>query len=70
MNKVIKTIAKQAAMDAVRYANEHNISYQDAYNIMFADWVVRECMHINNSTEGQRGEIDLDVLYKDHFGMK
>lgn len=37
----------------------------------FAELIVQECMKINNQFIGHRiGEIDLDVVYKEHFGVK
>ena len=67
MNERIKELAKQAGWGATSdpYARQ-------AFDVnMFAKLVVEECMKINNQFIGHRiGEIDLDVVYREHFGVK
>jgi hypothetical protein len=37
----------------------------------FAELVIQECMKLNNMYVGSRvGEIDLNLIYKEHFGLK
>jgi hypothetical protein len=37
----------------------------------FAECLLKECMELNNQFVGRRiGEIDLDLVYKEHFGVK
>lgn len=37
----------------------------------FAELIVRECAKVNNQFIGRRiGEIDLDMVYKEHFGVE
>ncbi len=37
----------------------------------FAELIVRECSKVNNQYVGWRiGDIDLDMVYKEHFGVE
>lgn len=37
----------------------------------FAELIVKECSKVNNQFIGRRiGEIDLDLVYKEHFGVE
>ena len=37
----------------------------------FAELIVRECSKVNNQYVGRRiGDIDLDMVYKEHFGVE
>ena len=37
----------------------------------FAELIVQECAKVNNQFIGRRiGEIDLDMVYKEHFGVE
>lgn len=38
---------------------------------VFAGLIIRECAKVNNQFIGRRiGEIDLDMVYKEHFGVE
>lgn len=56
-------------------ANESGIGYlSNVHPDMvekFAELIVKECAKINNQFIGRRiGEIDLDMVYKEHFGVE
>ena len=49
--------------------NEVLIGYDEIEK--FAELIVQECAKVNNQFIGRRiGEIDLDMVYKEHFGVE
>ena len=45
--------------------------YTDTRDKIFAELIIKECSKLNDRFIGHRiGEIDLDVIYKDHFKIK
>ena len=47
----------------------HKQKVWDRY--LFAKLIIEECSKVNDECIGRRiGEIDLDMLYKEHFGIK
>jgi hypothetical protein len=67
MNERIKELAKEAA----REMNETGTYSEPKFQEKFAELIVRECSKINNQFNGYRiGEIDLDIVYKEHFGVE
>lgn len=67
MNERIRELEKQSYVDA----DVGDGVYQKFSTEKFAELIVRECMDLNNQFVGRRiGEIDLDVVYKEHFGVE
>ena len=65
MNERIRELAEQAgcSIDGMGYG-EGNIE-------KFAELIIQECSKVNNQFIGRRiGEIDLDMVYKEHFGVE
>ena len=78
MNERIKLLAEQAGLkwkaQPPHYTNTNNpidfpvSANRDLEN--FAELIVRECSKVNNQYVGWRiGDIDLDMVYKEHFGV-
>lgn len=68
MNERIRELIKQATNPDYDSddgpMNELNVE-------KFAELIVRECSKVNNQYLGWRiGDIDLDLVYKEHFGVK
>ena len=64
MNQQIKTLIEQATTE-----ESDGFKYFDKEK--FAELIVRECAKVNNQFLGHRiGEIDLDLVYKEHFGVE
>jgi hypothetical protein len=60
----IKELCKNAGLQPYYSGQEQSI-------LRFAKLIIMECSRINNEEVGRRiGEIDLDILYKDHFKIK
>lgn len=65
MHKRIKELAIKAGGGPSKWYNDSDVLEY------FAELIVRECMTINNQFVGHRiGEIDLDIVYKEHFGVE
>lgn len=78
MNKRIKELAEQANANKLSYAYyrgekkpENAVTLHSVDLEKFAQLIVQECAKVNNQFIGRRiGEIDLDMVYKEHFGVK
>lgn len=75
MNKRIRELALQAMTATTnKFSAGREWSadeWRDFYDTKFAELIVNECSKVNNQFIGRRiGEIDLDLVYKDHFGVK
>ena len=72
MNKKIKEL-RDRAQESYTYSdadgdNNRGIRLNEE---KFAKLVIEECMRLNNIYAGRRiGEIDLNLVYKEHFGLK
>jgi hypothetical protein len=68
MNERIQELVKQADKLSLRYANENNVNHVDAFNIVFAELIVRECaaMTRNLCPHGELAE----KAVKEHFGVE
>ena len=75
MNERIKQLAEQAwtmVSDEERARNElyEADTQRERRDQVFAELIVRECSKVNNQYVGWRiGDIDLDMVYKEHFGI-
>ena len=70
MNHRIRKIAEQVGYKPVQGAEFFN-SIEDIFYQKFAEAIIRECSKVNNQFIGHRiGEIDLDLVYKEHFGVE
>ena len=73
MNKRIQELAEQAEND-YRASVLGASMYKTPPDILmkkFAELIVRECSKVNNQYVGWRiGDIDLDMVYKEHFGVE
>ena len=68
MNKRIKELAEQAGIDLY---GDTGVEATQANLQELAELIVRECSKINDQFIGRRiGEIDLDIVYKEHFGVE
>lgn len=69
MSTIIKALQKKA-MQSYRYSdcdgdNNYGVELNE---LQFAKLIINECIKLNNQFIGHRiGEIDLEVIYKDHF---
>lgn len=84
MNKRIKELAVQADKLTVQYANENNVNCIDAFNIVFAELIVLECVEklketkkvelpFLQATNETIQELPLSVYItelKQHFGVE
>ena len=75
MNEQIQKLAEQAGAEIYGHKDFATICVngKDADDLMkkFAELIVRECAKVNNEFIGRRiGEIDLDMVYKEHFGVE
>ena len=69
MNKLLHELAEQATRKYDRLGDDIPFAQPDLE--VFAELIIRECMNVNNQFVGRRlGEIDLDVVYAEHFGVK
>lgn len=49
----------------------HKYEFDEIELEEFAQLIIRECMAVNAEFIGHRiGEIDLDIVYKEHFGIQ
>lgn len=46
MNEKIKQLAEQADKLSIQYANKNNVNHIDAFNIVFAELIVKKCANI------------------------
>ena len=71
MNKKLEELRNRAVEPYV-YSdadgdNNHGVKLNEE---KFAQLVIEECMRLNNMYVGHRvGEIDLSLIYKEHFGL-
>jgi len=72
MNKRIKYLVEQATTVVEGWSDENGTTrYYEFNKEKFAELIVRECSKLNNQFIGRRiGEIDLDMVYKEHFGVE
>ena len=72
MNERIRELAEQAT--TVEHGVIQPRTVATVYHFdkeKFAELIVRECSKVNNQYVGWRiGDIDLDMVYKEHFGVK
>ena len=65
MNKRIQELAEQADKLSVQYANKHNANCIDAFNIVFAELIVKECAElVEYNSKGAGRDI------REHFGVE
>jgi hypothetical protein len=75
MNERIKQLAEQADKLSIKYANENNVNHVDAFNIVFAELIVRECIGVVES-DGLDSPLAIDLFrikvneIKEHFGVE
>jgi hypothetical protein len=68
MNERIKELAEQAGIDLY---GDTGVEATQANLQELAELIVRECSKVNNQYVGWRiGDIDLDMVYKEHFGVE
>jgi len=69
MNERIKELALQANEEFIdQYSGAKYFVFNKE---KFAELLIKECSKINDQFIGRRiGEIDLDIVYKEHFGVK
>jgi hypothetical protein len=69
MSNRIEQLAEQCII--VKH-DSTGVSYEAGFDRKkFAELIVKECSKINDQFVGRRiGEIDLDIVYKEHFGVK
>ena len=72
MNERIKELALQATETFTTYFDGRgNVTETYFDKEKFAELIVRECSKVNDQFIGRRiGEIDLDLVYKEHFGVE
>lgn len=81
MNERIKELAQEAGESVVTELFEEymltetedgaTLKVPSAFIAKFAELIVNECSKVNNQFIGRRiGEIDLDMVYKEHFGVE
>ena len=75
MNDKIESLVKQTGGRIKEVCHGHG-DYDQEFQLSnlsidtFAALIIKECMNINNEFVGHRiGEIDLDVVYKERFGL-
>ena len=69
MNERLKELALQATTYIEPTSNSGEGWIFDKEK--FAELIVRECSKVNDQFIGRRiGEIDLDLVYKEHFGVE
>jgi hypothetical protein len=61
MNERIQLLVAQADKLSLQYANKNNINFVDAFNIVFAELIVRECATL--AYDGPGGILE-------HFGVE
>lgn len=60
MNERIRELAEQANKLSIKYANEHNVNFVDAFNNVFAKLIAKDCMKIADSYDnGSTDEWDI-----------
>ena len=68
MNAKINALIKQSYVTVQTPSGEETTYFSQE---KFAELIVRECSKVNNQYVGWRiGDIDLDMVYKEHFGVK
>jgi hypothetical protein len=86
MNERIRQLAVQAEKLSLQYANKNNINFVDAFNIVFAELIVLECIKaVNPDTEYPMESVDVveefhrgywvgcndsTMRIKDYFGVE
>ena len=59
MNERIKQLAEQAEKLSLQYANKNNINFVDAFNIVFAELIVGECVNMIEAAAENADEEDV-----------
>ena len=68
MNERINELIKQS-YKTVQFESGYSQTYFSQEK--FAELIVAECSKVNNQFIGHRiGDIDLDMVYKEHFGVE
>lgn len=73
MNKRMMELYKQAHVPVTAYDPSNNMPYETLIFSVnkYTELLVKECIAVNGEFVGRRiGEIDLDLVYKEHFGVK
>ncbi len=72
MNERIRELIEQAGWTEGYYESDDGPFIEPEFNKeKFAELIVRECSKVNNQYVGWRiGDIDLDMVYKEHFGVE
>ena len=71
MNERIRLLAEQADKLSLQYANKNNINFVDAFNIVFAELIVRECANTaSNFVRGPGGDHGVKRVIQQHFGVE
>ena len=74
MNERIRELAEQAmqyAKERLEQTHQAGPDFVNDFREKFAELIVRECSKVNNQYVGWRiGDIDLDMVYKEHFGVE
>ena len=68
MNAKINALIKQSYVTVRTPSGEETTYFSQE---KFAELIVKECSKVSNQYVGWRiGDIDLDMVYKEHFGVK
>jgi hypothetical protein len=71
MNERLKELSDIAYKNHLERNPHSSFGRRSDYDKEFAELIVKECSKINNQFNGYRiGEIDLDIVYKEHFGVE
>ena len=70
MNERIKELAEQAEKLSLQYANKNNINFVDAFNIVFAELLIKECTNMlpDDSVRDANG-VHMFYVIRKHFGV-